>query len=179
MARHTILSRPVDRAKMKTRLVSISNYRLRERIQCILWIDGGMDAKEAAEKIGRCRQSVAGFVNRYNEGGVDCLLRIGRGPGRQSKLKKTHRIKLLQWIMQGSRKQGLSFSNWDCPRLAWQIKRKWNISLSDEQVRRILHQEKCSLMRPRHKLPARNAILHSKKNGKFIGYWQAPKRILV
>ena len=179
MARHTILSRPVDRAKLKTRLASLSNHRLRERIQSILWIDEGMEAKEAAEKIDRCRQSVADFVNRYNEGGIDSLLRIGRGPGRQSKLKKTHRIKLLQWIAQGSREQGLSFSNWDCPRLVRQIKRKWNIDLSDEQVRRILHQEKCSLMRPRHKLPARNAILHSKKNGKFAVYWQAPKEILA
>ena len=177
--RHTIITRTVDRAKLKARLLSLSNPRLRERIQSILWIEEGMDAVEVAEKIGRCRQSVADFVSKYNEGGIDSLLRIGRGPGRQSKLKKFHRVKLLQWITQGSRKQGLSFSNWDCPRLAWQIKRKWNIILSDEQVRRILHQEKCSLMRPRHKIPARDAVLHGKKNGKFAGYWQTPKEILV
>jgi len=175
MARYTVISRPVDRIKLMEKLRSLSNRRLRERIQSILWIDEGLEAKEAAEKIGRCRQSVGDFVKLFNQGGIERLLQIGRGPGRNSRLKTTHRKTLLRWIIQGPRRAGLAFSNWDCPRLVWQIKRKWGIGLSDEQVRRILHQEGCSLMRPKHKLPPRDKILHSKKNGRFIGFWRAPK----
>lgn len=175
MARHTIVSRPVDRIKLREKLRSLSNRRLRERIQSILWIDEGLEAKETAEKIGRCRQSVSDFVKLFNQGGMERLLQIGRGPGRKSQLNKTHRKTFLRWIMQGPRQAGLSFSNWDCPRLAWQIKKIWGIRLSDEQVRRILHQEGCSLVRPKHKLPARNEILHSKKNGRFVGFWQRLK----
>jgi transposase len=175
MSKRTILTRPVDRADFRERLQSVSNRRLRERLQSILWVDEGMEAKDAATKIGRCRQSVASFVELFNKGGIERLLKIGRGPGRKSKLEKKHRGQLLRWILQGPRRFNLPFSNWDCPRLVYQIKRQWNIILSDEQVRRILHQEGYVLARPKHKLPERDLKLHSKKNGKFRSIWLAPK----
>lgn len=178
MARHTVISHPVDRVMLKEKLHSISNRRLRERIQSILWIDEGMKANEVAEKIGRCRQSVGDFVKLFNQGGIERLLQIGRGPGRSSQLKRNHRKTMLRWIVKGPRQTGLSFSNWDCPRLVWQIKKIWGITLSDEQIRRILHQEGCSLMRPKHMLPKRDMILHSKKNGRFAGIWLVPEKTL-
>lgn len=175
MARHTQLLERVNRSMLRERLRSIANRRLRERLQTILWIDDGIEAKEVAEKIGRCRQSVAAFVRLFNQGGIERLLQVGRGPGRQSKLTQERRREILHWIRKGPRPLGLSFSNWDCPRLAYYMKKRWNIALSDEQVRRVLHQEGCTLMRPKHKLPRRDPLLHRKKNGIFRGFWVHPK----
>lgn len=174
MARKTQLLRAVNRKQIQERLRSLSNRRLRERLQALLFLDDGLEAQDVAEKIGRCRQSVAAFVRLFNQGGVERLTSIGRGPGRQSRLSPSHRKTLRRWIQQGPRKQGFPLSNWDCPRLVYAIQKQWKIALSDEQVRRILHSLGCTLLRPKHELPKQNPAHHSKKNATLRGCWHAP-----
>ncbi len=56
------------------------------------------------------RQSVAAFVQRYNELGLKGLFEIGRGPGRESSLSKAQGRQLLKWIEKGPRSLGYSFN---------------------------------------------------------------------
>jgi transposase len=157
-------------AKLKTE----SNRRLRDRLQTIQWVASGVPVQEVAKRIGRCRQVVSAFIHRFNREGVTGLLRIGRGPGRQSRLTSAQWAEVAGWIQRGPREEGHPFSNWDCKRLAVCIHRKWRVRLSDEQVRRQLHHLGCRLLRPTHALPGRDPRDRAKKKELWRFCWLAP-----
>jgi transposase len=168
------LTRPVPRARLVARLKTEVNRRLRERLQAVLEISDGQPAYVVAARVGRCRQSIATFIHRFNVEGLPGLLTVGRGPGRQSQLRPRQWQHVVQWLRDGPRAHGWPFSNWDCRRLAVAIQRRWRVRLSDEQVRRTLHTLGCALLRPRHQLPLAPARERGKKNEPWRGYWQAP-----
>jgi len=174
MPRQTILTRKVDVKRIESLLRHEAKRRIRERLQCILWIYGDEEAQGVARKIGRCRQVVASYVRRFNEDGLRGLLRIGRGPGRGPALTKAHHAKLLEWIQKGPRAMGYSFNLWDCKRLSHHIYRAWGIRLSDERIRQILHELDARVLRPKYKLLKVSSRLRSKKNAKSKPFWRWP-----
>jgi transposase len=177
MARPFDISRKISKTQIMRKLKNVINHRLKERLQTLLWYADGFDCTQIADKIGRCRQIVSKYLKIYDRGGLDELFKIGRGPGRQSRLTDQNRKTLLKWIVTSPRDMGYSFNNWDCKRLSLHISKALNIKLSDEQVRRILIQLKCRLVRPRHKMLQANPELIAKKNGKFRGLWLPPEKI--
>ena len=174
MPKQTILTRKVDVRRLERLLKREAHRRIRERLQAILWISTGVLAQEVAKKIGRCRQSVAGFVRLFNGQGLQGLLTIGRGPGRQPCLSLEKKRQILSWIQKGPRALGLPFNLWDCKRLSHEIKKQWAVSLTDERVRQILHELGATLLRPKHKLPSVSPSLRRKKNGTSKPFWRWP-----
>ena len=86
MPKQTVITRKVDVERVTELLKSEVRRRIRERLQTIYWIYGGEEAQIVAQKIGRCRQVVSAFVQRFNKYGLKGLVEIGRGPGRKANL---------------------------------------------------------------------------------------------
>lgn len=177
MAKSLIIIRKILPSVILQKMKSVHNHRLKERLQVLLWFQDGYDCTQIAGKIGRCRQIVSGYLTTYDRYGLNKLMTIGRGPGRQSQLSKTDKKKLLRWISISPRKMGYTFNNWDCKRLSIHIKKEFKVAMSSEQVRRILHKLGCRLLRPRHKLLQANPELIAKKNVKFKGLWLSPEKL--
>lgn len=165
MPRQTVLTRPVDRQRVAALLRREATRRLRERLQALWWLSEGVPAVEVAAKLGRCRQTVAAFVERYNAHGLRGLRQVGRGPGRRAVLQRRHRTTVARWIRQGPRTCGYGVNLWSCKLLAHQVAKTWGFRLSDESIRRTLHQLGARLLRPRHQLPAVPPWRRREKNG--------------
>lgn len=174
MPKQTVITRKVNLKRINKLLKNEARRRIRERLQAISWIFTGEEAQVVAQKIGRCRQSVSAFIQRYNKYGLKSIFQIGRGPGRQNSLSKKQCHQLLTWIKLGPRAIGYSFNLWDCKKLAHRIKKCWGITLSDERVRQILHKNGASVIRGRHKLPQVSKNLRSKKNDRYGRFWCLP-----
>jgi len=166
MPRATALTRSVNRPRVAVLLRREVHRRLRERLQALWWLSEGLPAVEVAAKLGRCRQTVAGFVARYNAQGLRGLRQVGRGPGRQATLQARHRKTLTRWIREGPRACGYGVNLWTCKLLAHQVSKQWGLALSDESVRRTLHQLGAHLLRPRHQLPTVPPWRRREKNGR-------------
>lgn len=174
MSKTIKLAHPVPVKLVGFRLKTESNRRMRDRLQTLQWVAAGIQIQEIARRIGRCRQSVASFIAKFNRQGLEGVLSIGRGPGRGSRLTPAQWHKVVDWIAKGPRELGLPFSNWDCKRLAIYIHRKWKVKLSDEQVRRKLHKMGCRLLRPTRALPGKDHVDRAKKNERWKFCWAAP-----
>ena len=174
MAKTIRLTRRVPVRVLELRLKQESNRRLRDRLQAVQWVGEGLSVQDVARRIGRCRQAVSSFLHRFNRDGLRGLLRVGRGPGRQSRLSAGQWAEVAEWIRRGPREMGHSFSNWDCKRLAICIRRAWKVQLSDEQIRRQLHKMGCRLLRPTHDLPGKDPRDRAKKNERWRFLWAAP-----
>ena len=94
MARPFDISRKISKNQIMRKLKAVTNHRLKERLQTLLWYADGFDCTQIADKIGRCRQIVSKYLKTYDGGGLDELFKIGRGPGRQSRLTDKNRKKL-------------------------------------------------------------------------------------
>ena len=169
MPRQTVLTRPVDRPRVAALLKREATRRLRERLQALWWLSEGMPAVDVAAKLGRCRQTVAAVVERYNAHGLRALRQVGRGPGRRAVLQHRHRTAVARWIRQGPRACGYGVNLWSCKLLAHHVAKTWRLRLSDESIRRMLHQLGAHLLRPRHQLPTVPPWRRRKKNGNSDG----------
>jgi transposase len=169
MPRATELTRSVNRQRIAALLRREVHRRLRERLQALWWLSEGLPAVEVAAKLGRCRQTVAVFVERYNAQGLRGLRQVGRGPGRQATVHGRHRKTLARWIREGPRACGYGVNLWTCKLLAHHVSKQWGLTLSDESVRRTLHQLGAHLLRPRHQLPVVPAWRRREKNGTSDG----------
>lgn len=165
----TVLTRPMDRPRLAALLRREAKRRMRERLQALWWLHEGVPAVEVAAKLGRCRQTVAAFVERYNADGLRGLRQVGRGPGRRATLQSRHRTALARWIRHGPRACGYGVNLWSCKLLAHHVAKTWGLRLSDESIRRTLHQLGVHLLRPRHQLPAVPAWRRREKNGTSVG----------
>ena len=165
MPKQTVLTRPVNRQHLARLLRCEANRRLRERLQALCWLSDGLPAMDVATKLGRCRQTVAAFVQRYNTQGLHGLRQVGRGPGRRPRLSTRQRQGLARWIRQGPRACGYGLNLWTCKLLAHHVAKTWDIRLSDEAIRLILHTLGARLLRPRHRLPAVPVWRRREKNG--------------
>ena len=166
MPRSTVLTRGVDRQRVAVLLRREANRRLRERLQALWWLSEGMPAVEVAAKLGRCRQTVAAFVERYNVEGLRGLRHVGRGPGRRATWQRRHQRALTRWVRQGPRACGYGVNLWTCKLLAHHVSKQWGLTLSDESIRRTLHHLGAHLLRPRHQLPTVPAWRRREKNGR-------------
>ena len=169
MPRQTVLTRPVDRQRVAALLKREATRRLRERLLALWWLSVGLPAVAVAAKLGRCRQTVAAFVERYNADGLRGLRQVGRGPGRRATLQPRHQRTLARWLRQGPRACGYGVNLWSCKLLAHHVAKQWRLPLSDESIRRVLHQMGARLLRPRHRLPTVSAWRRREKNGSSDG----------
>lgn len=97
-----------------------------------------------------CSLSTIDRVRRaYLREGVAGLLPV-RPPGRPSRATPEFRAAMAEAVQTPPQALGYGFSTWSVPRLAAHLRKVTRIGFSDDQLRRLLHQEDFSVQRPKH-----------------------------
>jgi transposase len=93
--------------------------------------------------------TVDNIRKRYRQCGPRGLQRC-KPPGRPSSASAAYRQALREAVTTPPQTLGYGFSVWSVARLNAHLKRQTGISFSQDQLRRILHQEGFSFQRPKH-----------------------------
>jgi len=102
-----------------------------------------------AYDLGCCPATVDNVRKHYRQRGL-AGLRPRKPPGRTSTATPAYRQALREAVHTPPQTLGYGFSVWSVARLNEHLKRRTKISFSDDQLRRILHQEGFSFQRPKH-----------------------------
>jgi putative transposase len=143
--RYEELRSELERAK------SANDYSMVVRVRALLLVNGGSSEWEAAAILDVGRSSVQRWIGRYRRGGVGGL-RKGPFPGSRSSLPPEQKEELASLIEGGPENAGLDTGVWTAPIIADLVKRRFGVSYSASQIRRILHGLGFSLQFPRRKL---------------------------
>jgi putative transposase len=118
-------------------------------VTIILQSADGCSKSELSRALG-CSISTIDRVRReYRRNGPAGLLPV-KPPGRPSRATAEFRAALVEAVQTPPHTIGYGFSTWSVPRLAAHLKKTTKISFSNDHLRRILHQEKFSVQRPKH-----------------------------
>ncbi len=122
--------------------------------------------------VNLCRQSVAIYVARFNEGGLDHLLDRRLPPGRVPFLTEEQQQEIRQLILTTTPVDvgwGIS-SSWNTRILQSYIQQTYGVSMSREGIRKLLHRLRLSWTRPTYKLVQGDPVLQaaSEKELEFI-----------
>ena len=123
----------------------------RRRAQFILLSAAGNDLLHAAQLVGMSRKTAGRTVRVFEAGGV-AALRDVPPPGRQSALGPEARAAVTQVLRQSPREQGYATNNWTGPLLRDYLIRTYQVTLSVDQVQRIMHQLGFRRVRARRRL---------------------------
>ena len=102
-----------------------------------------------AHDLGCSPATVDNIRKHYRQRGV-AGLQPCKPPGRTSAATPTYRQALRQAVNTPPQTLGYGFSVWSTARLNEHLKKQTGISFSEDQLRRILHQEGFSFQRPKH-----------------------------
>jgi putative transposase len=115
----------------------------------ILMSGVGRSKNSIAYDLGCSPATVDNVRKRYRQRGLEELIR-GKPPGRPSRATPEYRATLREVVQTQPQTLGYGFSVWSANRLAKHLERTTGVTLSDDQVRRVLHQEGFSVQRPKH-----------------------------
>jgi transposase len=102
-----------------------------------------------AHDLGCSPATVDNARKHYRTRGLNGL-RPGKPPGRSSAATPAYRKTLRETVKTQPQTLGYGFSVWSVARLNEYLKKQTGISFSEDQLRRILHQEGFSFQRPKH-----------------------------
>ena len=131
-----------------------------------------------AEDLGCGTDTVIRVRRLYRKGGVAALVPI-KPPGRKSKATPEFLQAMAQAVQTSPLTLGYGFSNWSVVRLAEYLAKITGIRFSDDQLRRLLHQEEFSVQRPKHTMKGKRdekafrkaqkelQVLKKKRSGKM------------
>ena len=126
----------------------------------ILYSDSSDTIGEIAARLGCGTETVTRVRRLYRKSGVAALRPI-RPPGRTSQATPQFMKEMKKAVLTNPMKLGYGFSNWSAARLAAHLAKVTGIRFSDDQMRRLLHQEGFSVHRPKHTLKGkRNEAEH-------------------
>jgi transposase len=109
----------------------------------------GRSKATLAQTLG-CSISTIDRVRRaYLREGVAGLLPV-KPPGRPSRATPEFRAAMAEAIQTPPPDLGYGFTTWSVPRLAAHLKKVTKVGFSEDQLRRLLHQEGFSVQRPKH-----------------------------
>jgi len=111
----------------------------------------GRSRASIAQELGCCTDTVARVRRLYRQGGIKALHPI-KPPGRPSRATQEFINQMKQAVQTNPLTFGYGFSTWSAARLAEHLARVTGIRFSDDQLRRLLHQEGFSIHRPKHTL---------------------------
>jgi len=94
--------------------------------------------KEISNILGIDYETIIEWVHLYNEYGLEGL-GLDKPPGRPSSMTNEQLNEVKDVVKQCPRDIGLKFNNWTVSRLSKWVANKFNILLSDERIRQILH----------------------------------------
>lgn len=118
-------------------------------VTIILQSADGRSKAELSRALGCSVSTIDRARREYRRNGPEGLLPV-KPPGRPSRATPEFRAALIEAVQTPPQALGYGFSTWSVPRLAAHLKKVTKISFSDDQLRRILHQEKFSVQRPKH-----------------------------
>lgn len=104
-----------------------------------------------ARQVGCGTDTVARIRRLYRHGGATALI-PGQSTGRPCRATAAYRKLLCQAVQTSPLTLGYGFTAWSAGRLAQHLARRTGITYSDDQIRRLLHQEGFSFRRPKHTL---------------------------
>jgi len=136
----------LDRLRMST----ASAYVFRN-CTIILMSAVGRSKASISEDLGCCTDTVARVRRLYRQGGAKALHPI-KPPGRPSRATPEFIEQMKLSVRTNPLTLGYGFSTWSAARLAEHLARVTRIRFSDDQLRRLLHQEGFSIHRPKHTL---------------------------
>jgi len=111
----------------------------------------GRSKASISDDLGCCTDTIARVRRLYREGGAKALLPI-KPPGRPSRASLEYIMAMKQAVQTNPLTLGYGFSTWSAARLAQHLAKVTGIRFSDDQLRRLLHQEGFSIHRPKHTL---------------------------
>jgi len=115
----------------------------------ILMTTVGRSKASIAHDLGCCTSTVDHIRQRYRERGLNGL-HPGKRTGRRSAATPEYRKALREVVQTPPQSLGYGFSVWSVARLAEHLYKETRVRFSDDQLRRILHQEGFSFQRPKH-----------------------------
>ena len=118
-------------------------------VTIILQSADGRSKAELSRALGCSISTIDRARREYRRNGLAGLLPI-KPPGRPSRATPEFRAALIEAVQTPPQSLGYGFCIWNVPRLAAHLKKITKISFSNDQLRRILHQEKFSVQRPKH-----------------------------
>ena len=106
-------------------------------------------AGSIAQRLGCSTETVKRIRKLYRTGGIKALHPI-KPPGRPSRATRAFRDALREAVATNPLTLGYGFSNWSAGRLAAHLAKVTGARFSDDQIRRLLHQQGLSYQRPKH-----------------------------
>ena len=104
-----------------------------------------------AKRLGCGTDTVIRVRRLYRNGGVNALYPI-KPPGRPCRATPEFLRQMRQAVQTNPLKLGYGFSTWSAARLAEHLAKVTGVRFSDDQIRRLLHQQGFSFHRPKHTL---------------------------
>jgi putative transposase len=145
---HLVLS-DVERESLE-RLRSGNNQALVFRNATVILQTAEGRSKAELSRVLGCSISTIDRVRRaYRRDGLAGLLPV-KPPGRPSRATPEFRAAMAEAVQAPPTQFGYGFTTWSVPRLAAHLKKVAKIGFSEDQLRRLLHQEGFSVQRPKH-----------------------------
>jgi len=129
--------------------------KLKERYHALYLMFEFENCTRVAELLGKHRSTVIGWVNTFNERGLEGIV-PKKPPGRPSRLSEEQMGEVKKDVMTHPRQLGYEFSNWEGKSVAHHIKKKFGVEIKVRQAQNILHKLTFTLQRPRYKFPKAN-----------------------
>lgn len=146
-----------QKEKVEALYKTTKNARLKERYQVLLLAHESKLPKEIAAITRRHIQTIRCWLRRYQKRGLPGL-NIGHGPGRPPKISKKQKQSLIKIVCKSPRFSGHHFNIWTCRQLGVFLHQRFNVILSPERIRQILHEEDIVMKKPTY--------LYAKQNKK-------------
>lgn len=120
------------------RSLETDNRRLRERYLALALIASGRSIKQVSAQVGRRRQTVADWVERYNALGIEGL-QLGFKKKVVTVLSETEFDILKDALNECPQKFGISSTKWRSSDVACYVKEKFDKKIHFETARRYIH----------------------------------------
>jgi transposase len=146
----------LDHLRMGTDSTDVFRNGGSHPVDCTIILMSGVGRSKASisNDLGCCTDTVARVRRLYRAGGVKALFPI-KPPGRSSRATPAFIAQMKQAVQTNPLTLGYGFSTWSAARLAEHLAQVTGIRFSDDQARRLLHQEGFSVHRPKHTLKGR------------------------
>ena len=111
----------------------------RVRLRSILLVHEGKTLERVGQILEVARSTVQRWIERYRRRGVTGLLVRGPYQGKKPRLSLDQKREIAVMVRQGPEVSGLDTGVWTSPIIADLVKRRFGISYSPSQIRRVLH----------------------------------------
>jgi transposase len=115
----------------------VKSVRLRERYLALALIASGRTIKQVAAQVGKRRQTLAEWVERYNAYGIDGIkpeFKSNRAPF----LDEDQFLELIKALDQSPIQSGIPSTRWRGADVALWIEERWDIKIHPETARRYM-----------------------------------------